>query len=89
MENEKSLTEREKSIVGFLEKHPEGVDVNTISERVGATRQTVAKDLDVLRWKGDRLVVRRRVGTVNLYYHRKFEKNSGVVDSKDAGKKRD
>lgn len=75
MRNEKAITQRRSRVVELLAGHPEGLTLEKISDEMNAHRNTIAKDLDVLRWKNPILIVKRFVGTATLYYHKKHAKN--------------
>jgi DNA-binding transcriptional ArsR family regulator len=76
MSNDNSEVIKDK-IVEILEKHPEGLTIQQLSEIIGAHRQTITKY--VLWLEGAGIVFRRRIGSVTLQYLKKqFEKLKGV-----------
>jgi len=72
--NEKNIREE---IIKILERHPEGLTVKTLSDKIGVSRQTVVKYIFEL--KGSGVIYRRRVGSATLHYlkglMKKFHKN--------------
>jgi DNA-binding IclR family transcriptional regulator len=67
-----------QKILETLESHPEGLTIESLSDMVGAHRQTVAKYL--LWLDGARVVHRRRVGSATLHYLKKFVRSFGKSD---------
>ena len=69
-------------IIKILETHPEGLTVQTLSDRIGVSRHTVIKYIFEL--KGSGIIYRRRVGSATLHYLKslleKFHKNFEEVD---------
>ena len=55
-----------REIVKLLEKHPEGLTIKEISEKLNLHRQTVTKY--VLELKGAGAIIRKRVGSATLHY---------------------
>lgn len=66
-----------EDIIKILEKHPEGLTVKALSNKIGVSRQTVVKYIFEL--KGSGIIYRRRVGSATLHYLKslmeKFHKN--------------
>ena len=66
-----------EDIIKILEKHPEGLTVKALSNKIGVSRQTVVKYIFEL--KGSGIIYRRRVGSATLHYlkslMKKFHKN--------------
>lgn len=66
-----------EEIIRILETHPEGVTLQTLSDRIGVCRHTVVKYIFEL--KGSGIIYRRRVGSATLHYLKslmqKFNKN--------------
>lgn len=77
--SEKNIKEE---IIRILGTHPEGLTVQTLSNEIGVSRQTVIKYIFEL--KGSRIIYRRRVGSATLHYLRsllkKFSKNFEEVE---------
>ena len=69
-------------IIRILETHPEGVTLQSLSNRIGVSRHTVVKY--VFELKGSGIIYRRRVGSATLHYLKslmeKFNKNLEGVD---------
>lgn len=63
--------EVEKRIIGLIGKHPEGMTIAEISEKLNFHRHTVSKYVYGLV-KADQLT-RRRVGIASLYYPKKVK----------------
>ena len=57
-----------QEILRILETHPEGLTVQSLSDRIGVSRQTIIKY--VFELKGSGVVYRRRVGSATLHYLR-------------------
>ena len=62
-------------ILNVLKRHPEGLTIDSLSEMVGAHRQTITKYIFWLDGAG--LIHRRRVGSATLHYLKKFIVNFG------------
>jgi predicted transcriptional regulator len=77
--NEKNVKEE---IIRILETHPEGLTIQSLSNTIGVSRQTVIKY--VFELKGSGIIYRRRVGSATLHYLRsilaKFNKQFEEVD---------
>ena len=69
-------------IIRILETHPEGLTVQSLSDRIGVSRHTIIKY--VFELKGSGTIYRRRVGSATLHYLRslleKFHKNFEEVE---------
>lgn len=69
-------------IIRILESHPEGVTLQSLSDRIGVSRHTVVKY--VFELKGSGIIHRRRVGSATLHYLKslmgKFNKNLEEVE---------
>ena len=57
-----------EEIIRILETHPEGLTVQTLSNQIGVSRQTIIKY--VFELKGSGVIYRRRVGSATLHYLR-------------------
>jgi DNA-binding transcriptional ArsR family regulator len=55
-----------EKILKVLEKHPEGLTTQTLSQIIGAHRQTITKYVLILEGNGK--IYRRRVGSATLHY---------------------
>lgn len=66
-----------EEIIRILGTHPEGLTVQTLSDRIGVSRHTIIKYIFEL--KGSGIIYRRRVGSATLHYLKslleKFHKN--------------
>ena len=75
-----------EEIIRILETHPEGVTLQTLSDRIGVSRHTVIKY--VFELKGSGIIYRRRVGSATLHYLRslleKFNKNFEEVEHEES-----
>ena len=71
-----------QEIIRILENHPEGLTLQSLSDKVGVSRQTLIKY--VFELKGSGIIYRRRVGSATLHYLRsilaKFNKQFEEVD---------
>jgi len=71
-----------EEIIRILETHPEGLTVQTLSDRIGVSRHTIIKYIFEL--KGSGIIYRRRVGSATLHYLKslleKFHKNFEEVE---------
>jgi len=69
----KGVTEKErhKKIMQILEESQNGTTTSVLSEKLEVTRQTIAKDLEVLRWKTGGKVVKQVFGVGAIYHHKK------------------
>ena len=56
-------------ILKLLKKHPEGLTIQDLANRLSLHRQTVTKYL--LELKGAGIIVRRNVGSATLHYLKK------------------
>ena len=74
-------------IIRILEIHPEGVTLQTLSDSIGVSRQTIIKYIFEL--KGSGIIYRRRVGSATLHYlksllekyHKNFEEGKHGASS--------
>ena len=62
-------------ILNVLERHPEGLTIDSLSRIVGAHRQTITKYIFWLHGAG--LIYRRKVGSATLHYLKKLIGNFG------------
>jgi len=62
-----------RDTVSLLEKHPEGLTIQELSDMMGLHRQTITKYLMWLAGAG--IVIRRRIGSATLHYLKKYIKN--------------
>jgi len=71
-----------QEIIRILEIHPEGLTLQSLSNQIGVSRQTIIKY--VFELKGSGVIYRRRVGSATLHYLRsilaKFNKQFEEVD---------
>jgi predicted transcriptional regulator len=71
-----------QEIIRILETHPEGLTLQSLSNEIGVSRQTIIKY--VFELKGSGIIYRRRVGSATLHYLRsilaKFNKQFEEVD---------
>ena len=71
-----------QEIIRILETHPEGLTLQSLSNEIGVSRQTIIKY--VFELKGSGVIYRRRVGSATLHYLRsilaKFNKQFEEVD---------
>ena len=65
-----------KEAISILERHPEGLTIQDLSEMLGVHRQTVTKY--ILWLEGAKIVHRRRVGSATLHYLKKHFKGFGA-----------
>ncbi len=73
--NQEKIRERRSAIISLLKNRPEGMTLAGISSAVDAHRNTVSKDLEILRYGKERDVIKRLIGTATLFYHRYHAKN--------------
>lgn len=62
-----------KEIMAILEKHPEGLSIDEVSNILKTTRTTAARYLDSLVASGK--IIRREVGIAKLHYMPKDGEN--------------